>query len=140
MPLLRILLAFLLAIALNACSTPGPLTAAAEQAIALQVEQTQAVLRQQLFRRTAPEPPAVAISHVRITQQEGVKIQGQKGYHIRGTYDVEFDFGDRRVTQRENPFDLYLQRDAESDRWSWAKPTADNGATQWTLQTLPQNR
>jgi hypothetical protein len=135
--LLRLICAIALAFSLAACGTVGmgPGRQVIEQAIVQELQQTQKSLSQQL--RLGMEPPAPRISRLRIKQQEPLKIQDLPSYRVRGTYDYTTQLSSRQVTQSQNPFDLYLQRQKEGKTWRIAKPlTNEQGELEWVTQRI----
>lgn len=118
-----IVMAILLGL-LTACGTAGmkPSGQLVRQAIALQMSLTQQQLTQQLQPSDSPQPPKFQIKRVAIAQQEPLVIQNLPTYHIWGTYDVALQLPKRQVTQKQNPFEVYLQRQQEGKTWRLALP------------------
>lgn len=98
-------------------------------AIAIQVNQTQEQLAEQLNNSS----PKLAIEHLRINQQEPLKIHNLLTYHVRGTYDLTIQQQDNRVTEQKKPFDVYLQRQIEGKTWRLLLPqsTEKNAKPTW---------
>lgn len=136
--MIRLVMAIALAVVLTACSIAGgPNQALVKKAIALQLEQTQAELSQQLY----PSPtssPSFQLSHITITQRDPLVIEDLTAYRVCGTYDLTQNFADRRITQRQNPFEVYLQRQVEGKTWRLARLERGNGETgdRWTTQLI----
>jgi hypothetical protein len=135
--MIRAILAALLMILLTSCGFGNPNQAVVEKAIALQINHAQAELGQLLYSDTT-QPPQFSINRVKIAEQKKVTIEDLNGYQVQGTYDLTFNFPDRQVTQRKNPFTVYLQHQPDSKTWRWARPQADNTAaeTQWAIEEL----
>ena len=134
----RIIGAVLLAGLLTACGIGGgPGREVVQQAIALQLSQAQQALTQQLNPDGSVPIPA-DISRVKISSRQSLTIQDLAAYRVQGTYDVTLDFGNRRVSQQQNPFDLYLQRQPEAKTWRLARPEAGDGETsdRWVMRAL----
>lgn len=106
---------------LSSCSIGGsPSRDLVKQAIALQVSQTQQALTQQLYSSSSL-PPKFEISQVHVTQRQPLTIQDLTAYRVQGTYDLTLEFPHRRVTQRQNLFEVYLQRQIEGKTWRAAQ-------------------
>lgn len=135
--MIRAILAALLMILLTSCGFGNPNQAVVEKAIALQINHAQAELGQLLYSNAA-QPPQFTINRVKIAEQKSLTIEELNGYQLQGTYDLTFDFPDRQVTQRKNPFTVYLQRQADSKTWRWAKPQTNGitSETQWITEDL----
>lgn len=132
----RSLLAVLLIGLLTACGSgiSAPNKQLVRQAIALQVSQTQQALTQQL---RLPQAPKFEIKQVAIASQEPLVIENLPAFHIQGTYDLNLQLPSHPVTQQSNPFDVYLQRQAEGKTWRLAQrlPNSD-GIPTWVTQLI----
>lgn len=117
--IVRVLTVMLLVL-LSACGTNTiePSSQIVQRGLALQLEQTQQQLSQQLGLDTK----GFKIKRVEITQQEPFRIQNLPAYHIRGTYDLTMQLPTRQVNQQHNPFEIYLQRQKEGKTWRLALP------------------
>jgi len=91
-----------------------------QQAIALQLEQTQ----QQLSKQLGVDFQGLKVEHVTIEQREPLEIQSLPAYRVRGTYDLTLKLP-RTLTQRQNSFDVYLQRQQEGKTWRLLIPQKD---------------
>ncbi|MBD1833917.1 hypothetical protein H6F61_14785 [Cyanobacteria bacterium FACHB-472] len=113
--MVRIFLTVILVGLLTACGVAAPLlnSQLIEKAIAFQVSQTQKQLSQQLNQQT----PSVQISQLRIKKQESLIVNKLPTYHLQGTYNLNLEFPSRQVTQKQNPFDVYLQSQIEGKTW-----------------------
>jgi len=114
--MIRVILALLLALLLTGCSFGNPSTRVIEQAIALQWQQTQTQLEQQLGQDVV-QPPQPIIHHISILHREQLLIQTVPCYRVQGAYDLTLKFADHQVTQHHNSFDLYLQPGEEEKSW-----------------------
>ncbi len=127
-----------LTVLLSGCGVTGkgPTKQLVEQAIALQLSQTQQLLGQQL--KLSPTASTIAVQHITIAEQTPLIIDRLAAFRVRGTYDFSVKLPKRQVTQRHNPFDLYLQRQAEGKTWRAARlETAADGSPIWITQRLP---
>jgi hypothetical protein len=107
-----------------------------EQAIALELGQVQQDLSQQL--RLDVQPGQIQIHQVRISVEQPIRIQQLPAYRITGTYDYRFKSATRQTTQRQIPFQVYLQRQQEGKTWRMARLiTGDEGEAVWVTQQLP---
>lgn len=125
---MRLIFTAIVLVFLTACGNTGmePSSRLVQRAIALQVEQTQQQLSQQLNLNVF----GFEINRVAVTKQEPLMIQNLATYHVQGTYNVTLKLSKRRVTQ-QNPFDIYLQRQKEGKTWRLALPRANNDANTW---------
>ncbi|MGJ3246038.1 MAG: hypothetical protein ACFE0I_08195 [Elainellaceae cyanobacterium] len=134
----RVVGVILLVMLITACSRGGPDLSTVKKAIALQLEQVQAELTQQLYR-TATKPPLITVGNVQIDSQQSFTIDAQPAVHIRGTYDVTLDFTDHTLRQKLNTFDVYLQPTPDDEKsWKLARPilNADGKGNQWMMIPL----
>ena len=134
--MIRAILALVLVGLLTACGNgiPGLSNRIVQQAIALQVNQTQQTLAKQL---RLSKPPKVEIKQVAIAKQEPLKIQGLSAYHLQGTYDLTLKLPSRQVTQEHNPFDVYLQQQPDQKSWKVAQLTQTEAEAEPTWVTEP---
>jgi hypothetical protein len=136
--MVRLILTAILLVLLTACGTVGlePSSQLVQRALRLQLEQTQQQLSQQLSLNFK----GFEISQLVINQQEPLVVQDLPAYHVRGTYDLTLKLPRRRVTQPQNPFDIYLQRQKEGKTWRLALPQSsskDNNLT-WRTYLIQQ--
>lgn len=135
--MLRVILAIALAWFLTACggTATEPKAEIVEQAIALQLSQTQQELSQQLRLPFAPD--AIQVSHVKVTQKTPLRIQNLPSYQVKGTCDFTIKRPKHSITQREAPFEVYLQRQTEEKTWRVAYLKASQGDEPiWLTQQL----
>lgn len=136
--MLRGLWAIGLAILLTACGTIGqtPGKELVEQAIVIQLNQVQAELSQQL--RLGDPIPEIKLKRVAIAEQTPLNINNLPSFHIAGTCDYTVQLTSRAVPQRNIPFEVYLQRQAEGKTWRVAFPqTTATGDITWATQRIP---
>lgn len=128
--MVRLVLIGILLVLLSACgSGMEPSSEVVEKGLALRLEQTQQQLSQQGLNVKKFE-----IKRLKITQQEPLVIQDLPAYHVKGTYDLTMQLP-RRVTQQQNRFDIYLQRQKEGKTWRLALPKFTGNDTQPTWFT-----
>ncbi|MBD2654151.1 hypothetical protein H6G45_11800 [Synechocystis sp. FACHB-383] len=117
----------LICLSLNACqSSPPPLEfapdgAVVQQAITFQLNRTQTALSQHL---NAPTPD-FEISKINVKKIEAIAVDNLPAYHLTGGYDLKLILPRQTVTQKQNPFDLYLQRQSEGKSWRLLKKDID---------------
>lgn len=132
-----VLIAILIAL-LTACGTNTPTLGFApnkqlvEKAIALQLSQTQQRLTQQLQSSS----PKFEITQVKLKQLEPLFINNLPSYHFRGTYNLKFKLDKQQVTQQNNLFDVYLQRQNEGKTWRLAIPQQVGQGTSVTWRSF----
>jgi hypothetical protein len=130
--------ASLLVMGLTACSPADQALGGdvVQQAIAMQVWQTQQALSQQL-KLVPPEPEQIAIRHVVVTAKSPLKIEKLPAYKLQGTYDFTLTLPKRRVSQRDNAFEIYIQSQPEGKTWRLAQRDRDeDGNEQWVTQMI----
>lgn len=130
------LIAILLVLTLTACSQgTGPTRSLVQQAIALELNQAQQELGQQL--RLESESTRSQIKRVTITDEAPLTIEGLEAYRVKGTYDYTMALPSRKVIQRNNPFDVYLQRQREGKTWRLARQIkGDHGQPRWVTRRI----
>ncbi len=117
---------------LTACSTPTPPLEftpdgeTLEKAITLQLNLTQQRLSEQLKIAA----PTLDISNIKVEKNEPVFINDLAAYHLTGTYQLKLILPRQEVTQRKNPFDIYLQLQAEGKTWRLLWREGRNAASQ----------
>lgn len=117
---------------LTACSGVGiePNKELVQKAIALQMQQTQQQLQQQVRD--------LEIKHVKIAQKQPITIQDLPGYRVKGTYDLKIKLAKQQLSQQQNPFEVYLQRQKEGKTWRLALPQfSTNGVPSWLTYLIP---
>ncbi len=131
---IQIILAVILVSLITACSANSltPSTQIVRRAIALQVTQTQQELSQQLRLKS----PDLKIDRVRVTNQEPLTIQSLPTYRVQGNYDYTLKLSKRTVTQKDNPFEVYLQRQSEGKTWRLAQQQREENGSSWVTQLV----
>ncbi|MGK7945711.1 MAG: hypothetical protein AB4058_14710 [Microcystaceae cyanobacterium] len=134
------LIAFLLTLSilmgLSACTPSEPPVeftpdgAVVQKAIALQLEQTERRLSKQLKASL----PTFEISKIEVKKNDPVFLNELAAYHLTGTYRLILQLPHRKVTQNNNPFDIYLQRQAEGKTWRLLTKTLETPTSkpQWS--------
>ncbi len=132
---IRVVLSVLLVALLTACSGNGlPSKNLVRKAIALQVGQTQQELSQQL-KLSLPKS-ALKIDRVEIAEQTPVTIQDLPSYRVQGTYDFTLKLKTQEANQRDNPFEVYVQRQREGKTWRLAQPQQTENETTWVTSLI----
>jgi hypothetical protein len=134
--ILRTILAVVLALMLVGCGVVGgPGHRVVERAIELELSQAQQELSQQL--RLGSQPTNLALKRVRITERTPLMIQDLQSFRVQGTYDYTVKLPTQQVTQRQNPFEVYLQRQQEGKTWRVARlQTNEVGEQVWVTQRV----
>lgn len=118
-PVIRAILTLSLILSLIGCgATTPPLSVApgkalVRKAIALQLNQTQEQLSQQLETQL----PKSNITRLKIEQIEPLYLKNLATYHILGTYKLKVKSPSQETTQEKQPFDIYIQRQVEGKTW-----------------------
>ncbi|BAY30780.1 hypothetical protein NIES2107_26280 [Nostoc carneum NIES-2107] len=125
--MLRLVLTALLVL-LTACGTIGllPTNQLVQKAIALQLEQTQ----QQLTQKLDLDLKGFDIEKLAISEQKPLTIENLPAFRVRGTYDLIIKLPKRRLTQLQQPFEVYLQIQREGKTWRLLLPERVNKDTQ----------
>lgn len=105
---------------LGGCGGGGnPPQVVVEQALALQFDQTQQQLGQQLFGQ-AQVQRTFDLNHVDVAQRQSVTLADRNAYRVTGTYDWQGQQASGRVKGRQAPFELYLQQSGKT--WLLLRP------------------
>ena len=134
--ILRTILAVVLALMLVGCGVVGgPGHRVVERAIELELSQAQQELSQQL--RLGSQPTNLTLKRVKITERTPLMIQDLQSFRVQGTYDYTVKLPTQQVTQRQNPFEVYLQRQQEGKTWRVARlQTNEVGEQVWVTQRV----
>ena len=131
--MVRLILTAILLVLLTNCGTVGlePNNQLVQRALALQLKQTQQQLNKELWESGQSALPKFEINQLVINEHLPQVIQNLPAYRVRGTYDRTVHLPKRRVTQQQNPFVVYLQRQKEGKTWRLALPqsTGDEAVT-----------
>ncbi|NJM71803.1 MAG: hypothetical protein HC862_17290 [Scytonema sp. RU_4_4] len=117
---MRLMIAIILLWLLTACTTSvlAPTSQLVEKAIALELEQTQQQLNQQLDLNFQ----GFEIHRLSMTHRKPLTIQNLPTYRVQGTYNLTFKLPKRRLTQSQKPFEVYLQLQTEGKTWRLLVP------------------
>jgi hypothetical protein len=121
----------ILIICLTACTSLAllPTPELVQKAIALQLEQTQQQLNQQLdlnFQK-------FNIQRISITQEQPLTIENLPAYRVQGNYDFTVKLPKRSFKQVQKPFEVYLQIQKEGKSWRLLIPEKNrqNPQSKW---------
>ena len=121
---------------LTGCTTSvlAPTRQLVHDAIALELEQTQQQLNQQLdldFR-------GFKINHLSITEQKPLSVQNLPAFQVSGTYDLIFKLPKSSLKQPRKPFKVYMQLQKEGKTWRLLLPEKrGEDATGWRSYLIP---
>ncbi|BAY13656.1 hypothetical protein NIES2098_68530 [Calothrix sp. NIES-2098] len=123
-----LVLTAILLMLLTACGSIGllPTSQLVQKAIALQLEQTQ----QQLQQKLDLDFQGFEIKKLSISEQKPLTIQSLPAFRVRGNYDLVIKLPKRRLTQLQQPFEIYLQVQQEGKTWRLLLPERVNKDTQ----------
>ncbi|MEB3175723.1 MAG: hypothetical protein VKN60_11155 [Cyanobacteriota bacterium] len=108
----------------------GPVVRAA---LTYQLQETQRRLSEQL-EIPAPE---VELSDIRVETLEPILIQKLAAYHLRGRYDVSLTLPGQHKKQKNNRFEIYLQRQEEGKSWRLLqREVLADQTTQWYSELI----
>ncbi|BAY36806.1 hypothetical protein NIES2111_11370 [Nostoc sp. NIES-2111] len=135
--MMRLFLTAVLLILLVGCNNIGllPTSQLVQKAIALQLEQTQQQLNQQLDLNFQ----GFKIQHLKIRQEQPLTIQNLPTFRVLGTYDLTFQLPKRQLTKLQQPFDVYLQIQQEGKTWRLLLPDKASKDTEkvWRSYLIP---
>ncbi|KAB8332760.1 hypothetical protein SD80_018150 [Scytonema tolypothrichoides VB-61278] len=117
---MRLMIAMILLWLLTACTTSvlAPTSQLVEKAIALELQQTQQQLNQQLDL----DFQGFEINRLSITQQKALTVDNLPTYRVQGSYNLTFKLPKRKLTQPQKPFEVYLQLQREGKTWRLLVP------------------
>ena len=99
-----------------------------QSAIALQLIQTEKTLAQQLNLAT----PEIKISNIRVQKIKPLFVAQLATYHLQGKYNLKLKLSHRQIAQKNNSFDLYLQRQAEGKTWRLLRKESQGKQKEWS--------
>ncbi len=123
-----------LALGLAGClAAPAPPQSALLQALALQIQLTQADVAKALSLESVAPP---LVSRVRVERQEAVMIGPSPGLRLAGRFDWRLGKEPFRV---DAPFEIFLERGTRGESWRLARPAgvAAQGEQEWLTYPLP---
>ncbi|MDY6939459.1 MAG: hypothetical protein SWY16_17545 [Cyanobacteriota bacterium] len=133
----RSLSVILLLFLLNACSLTDrpPDRTVVRQAISVQIDRVQQDLVQKL---KLEKVPTWKIEKISIWEQQPVEIQYVPGFAVRGAYDLTLKLPSQTVARKNNPFEVYLQSQADSKHWRIARPHPNptNSGVEWEIDPI----
>ena len=129
--MIRFVFTAILLILVTACTSLAllPTPELVQKAIAIQLEQTQQQLNQQLdlnFQK-------FNIQRISITQQQPLTIENLPAYRVQGNYDFTVKLPKRSFQQLKKPFEVYLQIQKEGKSWRLLIPEKNrqNPQSKW---------
>ncbi|ABA22651.1 conserved hypothetical protein [Trichormus variabilis ATCC 29413] len=135
--MVRFFFTAVLLLLLVGCNNIGllPTSELVQRAIALQLEQTQEKLNQQLDLNFQ----GFQIKRLKIRQEQPLTIQNLPAFRVLGTYDLIFQLPKRQLTKLQQPFDVYLQIQQEGKTWRLLLPDKTSKDTQpvWHSYLIP---
>jgi hypothetical protein len=128
--MVRLILIAVMVVLLSGCNT-NPLTPTnglVKRAIAVQLQQTQ----QQLSEQLDLDVKGFDIKHLAIKQLQSKTINTLPAYIVKGTYDLSLKLSNRELAQPKKPFEVYMQLQREGKTWRLLQPQKNNeGETGW---------
>ncbi len=126
--MIKLIFTTIFIIFLTACTSIAllPTPELVQKAIALQLEQTQQQLNQQLdlnFQK-------FNIQRIYITQQQPLTIENLPAYRVQGNYDFSIKLPNRNLKQLQKPFEVYLQIQQEGKSWRLLIPEKNSQHSQ----------
>lgn len=132
----KMVMVIVLATVLVACGSANTVpNAVVKKAIALQTTQTQQQISDQLRLSSSPK---VQIDRFKVNDQSPINIQGFPSYKVKGTYDFTLKLPKQQVNQKDNPFEVYVQRQGAGKTTSWwfAQQQEIEDELDWVTQAI----
>ncbi len=109
------------------------------RAIEFHLNQTEIDLARQLNLKA----PEIEIKNIRVRHIQPLFIAELPTYHLQGRYNLKIKLSRRQINQKNNYFDIYLQRQIEGKTWRLLTPeyghrqaeetvTKNNHPSQWS--------
>lgn len=146
LPIIITLIIPLISLTLSGCSSVGitPTPTLVQQALTIQIK----AIHQELNLQSdfANYPQSFKITRVAIAHLEPIMINDLQGFKVRGTYDLRVRFRHRSLTERQNQFLIYLQRQAQGKIWRLARlenqtnSKGSNNKPRWSTVLIPHQR
>ncbi len=112
-------MAIVLSGVLFACASSNAVpTNVVKKVIALDVNRTQQEIAQHLKLSAQPN---VKIARIKVSEQDPITVEGIRSYRVKGVYDFTLKLPKTQTVQRDNPFNVVLQPQAESKTWRSAQ-------------------
>jgi small-conductance mechanosensitive channel len=133
-PRIKICGVIMIILLLNSCGLRTPPTELApngeivQRAIALQLSQAE----QTLARQLSLNAPEIDLSNIRVQKLQPLFVAKLPTYHLQGKYNLKLKLTRRQITQNNNSFDVYLQRQAEGKTWRLLKKDHHQERSLWS--------
>ncbi len=124
----QIILTIVFTFLFTSCSLASPPIELAPQgeivkkAISLQLKLTESDISNQL-KTTNPQ---LEIKNINVKKIEPVFIAKLAAYHLQGSYNLKIGLPRQKVQQKDNQFDLYIQRQSQGKTWRLLKTETRN--------------
>ena len=124
--MVRLILVAVFLILLTACGNGvlPPNRNLIKKAIAIQLEQTQ----QQLQEQVGLDFQGFEINHLTISKKIPLMMEHLPAYHLQGVYDLQFNIPQHDLKQPQKPFDIYMQIQPEGKTWRLIIPERNSQA------------
>ncbi len=133
--------ALMFLVLLSACTAigPGPSRSLVEEALRMQLSQTQAQLVPQLQLSAVPD---LKVTRLTISAEKPMLIEDLQGFKIEGFYDLVVNLPKQVIKQNHKFFELYVQRQKRSQTWRLARPIkeADEQTKKWATYAISNLR
>lgn len=133
--------ALILLVLLSACTSigPGPSRSLVEEALRMQLSQTQAQLVPQLQLSAVPD---LEVTRLTISVEKPMLIEDLQGFKIEGFYDLVVKLPKQAIKQNHNFFELYVQRQKRAQTWRLARPVKEAGEStnKWATYAISNLR
>lgn len=136
----QLIVAVLLIVILSACGAPTPPRELApsgdlvKRAIALQLNQTE----QRISEHLTASAPDLEVFGITVKQLEPIYIAKLAAYHLQGSYNLKIKLPNQKKVQKNNSFDVYLQRQIEGKTWRLLRRETDekDEKSYWTTYLI----
>lgn len=133
----RVIILILLSLVFSACSVitispvPFPPQQVLQQAIELQLSQSQQGVTQHLSHHHPATPSLkMSVNRVKISRIKPMTIQGLPSFEVQGFYNLQINRQTKKIEERRNPFDIYLQSQKQGQTWRLARRYLNSHQTQ----------
>jgi hypothetical protein len=93
--------------------------------------------QEQLLGQLRLDPaPILHVRHIRVQSRRDLLIQEFPSYAVRGVYDLDVEFPQRTLTRQRQPFEVFLQPQAEGTTWRLARLDDTVNPPQWRTYLL----
>jgi hypothetical protein len=104
-----------------------------KKAIVLQIQQSYSNLSSQLKNKY----PIPKIKQINVTKIEPLLIANFATYHLKGTYQIELNLPTHTVKQKQNEFDIYVQRQKQGKTWRLLRKSTSTNPDKWSSYHIP---